>query len=349
MRSMTMTLPKHECDDWIQQIPKVELHVHLEGAIPLDALWELICKYGGDFQARTRKSLDRRFRFKDFPHFIDTWVWKNRFLREYDDFTFIAQHVARNLANQNIRYAELFYSPPDFARMGLTTQKLTEAIWTGLKSVENIETRLVADLVRDFGPKQAAITLQDVNDVKDFGVIGIGIGGSEQKFPPEPFAEVFETARSMGFRTSAHAGEAAGPDSIWGAIQALRVDRIGHGTRAIEDPALMDYLAEHRIPVEMCPISNVRTGIVESIRMHPVRMFVTKGVCVTINTDDPAMFGNSLLDEYRTLITHHAFTKKQIIELHHNAIHSGWMSEQQRVGLLKALHTSTNDMESPHQ
>ncbi len=155
-------------------------------------------------------ALISRFQYSDFPHFIETWLWKNQFLREYDDLTFIAQAVAQDLARQNIRYAEMFFSPPDFFRKGLQTQRITEAVRKGLENVPEIEVALVADLVRDFGPERAAITLQEINEVKHLGVIGVGIGGSEQDYPPEPFEAVFAQARELGFHTDAHAGEAAG-------------------------------------------------------------------------------------------------------------------------------------------
>ncbi len=136
---------------WLTRLPKVELHVHLEGAIPHDALWELIQKYGGDPSCTNRESLGEKFKYRDFPHFIETWVWKNNFLREYEDFTFIAESVAREFARQNIRYAELFYSPGHFAPNGLTPQRITEAIRSGLDAhAGRVTVNLVPDLIRDF-------------------------------------------------------------------------------------------------------------------------------------------------------------------------------------------------------
>ena len=178
----------------------MELHLHLEGAIPLDALWQLVQKYGTDPSVTSLQSLRRKFQYKDFPHFIETWIWKNQFLREYDDFTFIAQAVARNLARQNIRYAEMFYSASRFFGHGLETQKLTEAVRAGLGRVKQIEIGLILDFVRDNGPENAAKNLSEVNEVKQLGVIGIGIGGSEQSYPPEPFADVYELEGCSKFR-----------------------------------------------------------------------------------------------------------------------------------------------------
>lgn len=317
-------------EEWCERVPKVELHVHLEGAIPLAALWELIGKYGGDPSVPNLEALRQRFVFRNFPHFIETWVWKNTFLREYEDFTFIAEATARHLAAQNIRYAEVFYSPPDFARHGLTPQGLTEAVRAGLRRVPQIEIWLIADLVRDFGPERAARTLAQVTEVLDQGVIGIGLGGSEQSHPPEPFWEAFTRARTLGLHTTAHAGEAAGAESIRGALESLKVERLGHAVSAEEDTILLEQLAEWQIPLEMCPLSNLRTGVVAAIEDHPVRRYFERGLLVTVNTDDPLMFGNSLADEYRLLETRFGFSREEVREVIINGIRASWMTEEKK-------------------
>lgn len=322
---------------WFERLPKVELHVHLEGAIPYDALWELLQKYGGDPLVSSMEMLKRQFEYRDFPHFIETWIWKNQFLREYEDFSFIAEAVARDLASQNIRYAEVFFSPPDFMRQGLKAQRLTESIRKGIGRVKEIEVALIADLVRDFGPERGEITLAEINEVKHLGVIGVGIGGSEHDFPPEAFETVFERARQLGFHTSAHAGEAAGAESIWGAIRSLKVDRIGHGTRAEEDEALMVYLVKQKIPIEMCPLSNVRTGVVKSYESHPVRKYFERGMLISINTDDPKMFGNSLAEEYLMLTEKHSFTRLEVKELILAGIRTSWMAEEKKKQMAAAF------------
>ena len=313
---------------WFEDVPKVELHLHLEGAIPHRALWELIQKYGGDPSVPNFEALQSRFEYKDFPHFLQTWVWKNQFLREYEDFTYIAKHVASDLARQNIHYAEVFYSARRFMSNGLDLAMLTQAIRTGLQRQPDIEVALVIDAVRDYGCDSAEELLDQVGGLTELGVIGVGIGGSEHKFPPEPFAPCYERARELGLRTSAHAGEAAGPESIWGAIRALRVDRIGHGTRAQEDDSLLDYLAEHRIPLEMCPLSNVATGVVPSLEEHPIRRYFDRGIMVTVNTDDPKMFGNSLAEEYRLLEETLGFSRDDLRTVILNGIEASWLSEE---------------------
>jgi adenosine deaminase len=315
---------------WYERVPKVELHLHLEGAIPQEALWQLMQKYGGDPAVPNLEALQRKFQYRDFPHFIETWVWKNRFLREYEDFTLIAEAVAKNLVRQNVKYAEMFYTPSDFFRHDLEVQRLTAAIRSGLGRVKQIEIGLILDFCRDRGPENADRNLDAVKEVKQLGVIGVGIGGSEQNYPPEPFAGVYEKARQLGFHTGAHAGEAAGPESIWGAIRSLKVERIGHGTRAIEDETLVRYLAEKQIPLECCPLSNVCTGVVKSIEAHPVKKFFDAGLLVTVNTDDPAMFGNSLAQEYQMLEERLGFSQDEVRKVILNGVKAAWLSNDRK-------------------
>ena len=315
---------------WSNKIPKVELHVHLEGAIPHGALFNLIEKYGGEPTIPDVKALARRFVYKNFAQFIDAWSWKNQFLREYEDFAHIAELTARDMANQNIRYVEMFFSPSLFSRHGLEVQGLAQAVRRGLSKVPEIEVSLVADLVRDYGPESEMTTLERLNEVKTEGLIGIGIGGSEHEYPLEPFKLLFEKARRMGFHVSAHAGEAAGPESIWEAIRHLHVDRIGHGTRAHEDPKLIDYLREHRIPLELCPVSNVRTGVVSAVGEHPIREYFERGLIISVNTDDPKMFGTRLEREYELLVEECGFTRSEIRRLILLGIESSWLSEDRK-------------------
>jgi adenosine deaminase len=322
---------------WYERVPKVELHLHLEGAIPLDTLWQLICKYGGDPSVRTQDALAERFQYRGFAHFLDTWLWKNGFLRETEDFCRIAEAVARDLAAQNLRYVEAHYSPSDFARHGLEPQELTRAIRAGLDKVPEIEIWLIADLVRGRSPADMNVTLDQINEVRDLGVIGVGMGGAEEQHPPEASCAVYQRARRLGFHTTAHAGEAAGPASVWGALRALEVERIGHGTRAHEDPTLLEYLAQQQVPLEMCPLSNVRTAIVPSLREHPIRDYVQRGLLVTVNTDDPKMFNNSLALEYELLEGELGFTRDQIRDLILNGVRASWLPTERQKALIADL------------
>ncbi len=316
---------------WSSQLPKIELHVHLEGAIPHGALFDLIQKYGGDPSLPDVTALARRFEYTNFSEFIEAWAWKNRFLREYEDFSHIAELTARSMADQNIRYAEMFFSPSLFVRKGLGIQELARAVRKGLSRVPEIEISLVADLVRDYGPESEMMTLKALNEVKGEGVIGIGLGGSEHEFPPGPFKAVYEEARLMGFHASAHAGEAAGPESVWSVLRDLRVERVGHGTSVQKDRDLLDHFREHRIPIELCPVSNVRTGAVGSLAEHPIREYFEHGLVISVNTDDPTMFGTTLDAEYELLERECGFARREICGLILHAIESSWLPEDRKI------------------
>lgn len=318
----------------LRALPKVELHLHLEGAIPHDALFALIEKYGGDPAVRSVADLSTQFRFRDFPHFIALWIWKNGFLRAPEDFTLIAEAMARDLVAENVKYAEVFFSPARFQSQGLALAPLCKAIRDGLDRVAAVEVALIPDLVRDLGPEQALAMLDPLAEVgKEAGIVGIGMGGSEHAFPPEPFAAAFDRARALGWRTTVHAGEAAGADSIRGALDVLRVDRIGHGLRAEEDPAVLDRLVASRVPLEMCPLSNVATGVTGAIGEHPIRRYFDRGLMVTVSTDDPGMFGNSMTDELAVLREQFGFTAVELKQLQRNAATAAFLPSERALAL----------------
>lgn len=323
----------------LRRLAKVELHLHLEGAIPLETLWELVKKYGAQAEVRDLVELKRRFEYRDFPHFLETWQWKNGFLREYEDFTFITSAVAQDLAQQNVRYVEAFHSPGDFAVLhGLSVPRITEAVRKGLdEHASEIEVKLIADLTRDWGPERGMGWLHELAELGDRALIGIGLGGSEQSFPPETYRDVYEQARRYGFHTTAHAGEAAGAESIWGALRALGVERIGHGVRAIEDEKLVAYLKEHQIPLEVCPVSNVRTGVVARLEEHPLKDLYAAGLRVSIHTDDPKMFHTRLEDEYAAVMRHLDFGLADVMTLARNAIDSAWCDTSRKIELHREL------------
>lgn len=320
---------------WFARIPKVELHLHLEGAIPLPALWQLVRKHGRADEVGSLEALRQRFAYRDFAHFIDTWIWKNQFLRGYDDFTTIAEAVARALCAQRVLHAEVFFSPPDFP--SLDPARLAEAIRAGLSRVPEVSVLLIADLVRDSGPARAARTLDALDGTRALGVVGVGLGGSEHRYPAAPFAAVYERARAQDLHTCAHAGEADGPASVWSAIDDLRVERLGHATRASEDPRLVAELARRQLPVEACPISNLRTGACATLAAHPVRAFFDAGIPCSVNTDDPEMFGTSLAAELAALHHHLGFTATELRALTLAAARASWLPDAERAALVDRL------------
>ena len=300
----------------IATLPKTELHLHLEGAIPPDVLLDLVHKYGGPEHALDSGQLAERLTYSSFSHFLDTWRWMCGFVREPDDFTRIAEGVAQQLRTQNVRYAECHFSPPDFLGHGLTISDIAVAVRAGLDRVGEPRVALIIDLCRQYGPEKGHRWLAEVIEIaRDTGIVGIGLGGPEHLNPAQPYAEVFRTAEAHGLRRVAHAGEAAGPESIRAALQDLNVERIGHGTNAWLDHELMEYLRDHAIPVEVCPTSNARTGVVASIEQHPVRRLFDFGIPITLSSDDPTFFGADIVSEYELLRKQFGFTDDELAQV----------------------------------
>jgi adenosine deaminase len=317
----------------VAEIPKVELHLHLGGAIPLQVLFTFMQREGSEPSIRTIDDLQKRFTYTDFAHFIETWVWKNKFITHERDFEDIAYSVLRNLSSQNVKYVEAFYSPGDYLTQGLSLQGITDHLIKGKKRAYHdfgICCELIMDLVRNDGPEAGMQRLEEVTPYLEKGVIGIGLGGSEEKYPADPFAPVYQEAQNRGFKLTAHAGEAAGAESIWAAIKKLTVERIGHGVRAYEDPQLVSLLRERQIPLEMCVVSNVRTGVCPSLEDHPIKHYYLEGLMVTVNSDDPTMFNTSINQEYLVLAQTLGFSVDDLKSLSMNGIAASFMSSKDK-------------------
>jgi len=325
--------------DWFDRLPKVELHVHLEGTIPLEVLWQRIVRHGGDSEVRDLEALRRRFHFRDFQHFIATWVWKNRFLRDEQDFIAIGAAFAERCVRERIQYCEAHLSPIDAAQHGLDVPTVIRAVRTGLNQVPGARVALIIDLVRDYGPERAQITLDALDAVRDCGIVGVGLGGHEREHPAELFSAVFTAARERGWRRSVHAGETAGPDSVRAAVTTLHAERIGHGIRAHEDPSLMHLLGERGITLEVCPTSNLRTGVVDRLDRHPLMHLRAAGLSVTVNSDDPTFFHSSLASELRLLHDRLGWTPQTIRDLQIAAAQAAFLDSAQRIALITTLQT----------
>jgi adenosine deaminase len=318
----------------LERMPKIELHIHLEGAIPIDALRLLAEKYSRDLGADPGWAVLRDRAFRGFPDFVAAWRLISGCLREAEDYRLIADALARELIRQEIRYAEVLFSPTLDAVKPLGPQRIVEAVADGFAPWrDRLEVRLVADAVRDNGPAEALGLAEALAEMRHPLVAGMGLGGSEADYPPAPFAPAFERARRAGLRTEAHAGETAGPGSIWEALDTLRVDRISHGVRAASDAGLLDRLVRERIPLTMCPTSNLRLGVVARIEAHPAAAFLRRGLCVILATDDPAVFGSDLPGEFALLDAAFGLTEDEVRRLSWNAVEAAWCGDADKARL----------------
>jgi adenosine deaminase len=323
-------------------LPKTELHVHLEGAIPHQTLLKLIHKYGDRRIVPDLQTLKNKLKFRTFSQFVDAWIWKNNYLREYEDFRLAAKTLSGELAAKGVRYAEVSCSPGDFQRHGLHLQLLAKAIRAGLEDAVTetnnssaIEVNLIVDLGRDCGPTLGARWLEETAEIaRETGIVAVGLGGPELEFPPEPYGPVFRRAEELGLHRVAHAGEAAGVSSIWGAVKTLGVERIGHGT-SFEDPALVQYLCRERIPLEICLTSNVCTGIVDTLESHPFLGYFQSGIPITLSSDDPAMFDTDIVAEYEKARIEFGLSDLDLVRIARTGFEVAFLPEADRAKLLK--------------
>ncbi len=291
-----------QLEELIRRMPKVELHLHLEGTITPRTLLELARRNGVTLPAADEAGVAALFRYRDFGEFLDIFMALARAIVSGEDFERLAYELGLDLAAQAVCYAEVMISPMQYINRGLDLREVIEGTLAGFARAERevgIVLRLALDYGRQYGPDRAWAVLDVVRQTKALGVVGWSIGGNEIGHPPEPFAPIFAAARAAGLGLMAHAGEVVGPASIWGAIDALGVSRLGHGVRAIDDPALMLALRERGIVLDVCPSSNVLTGAVETWPAHPLRRLYDAGILVTINSDDPTFFATTLSEEYR--------------------------------------------------
>ncbi len=324
---------------FVRQMPKVELHLHLEGSIRPATLLELARRHGVDLPARDVDELARWYRFRDFPHFIEVWLAILNCLRDPADFARVTCELGESAAEQGVRYVQVTFVPSTHKRFkGLPYDELWDGIREGAARVEaglGVRLQFVPDFPRNLRPGSGWIeeTLEFAIARRDEGIVALGLGGYEVGNPPEPFAEVFRLARAAGLRAWPHAGETEGPASVWGAVRALEADRIAHGVRAVEDPDLLAHLAERRIACDVCPTSNVCLGVYPSLEAHPIRRLIEAGVPVTVNSDDPPMFGTTLTAELLALARVHRFTPAELAALVRTGVDVSFLPEPEKAAL----------------
>ena len=279
--------------------PKIELHVHLEGTVRPETLLEIAQRNGYELPVDSADELRALYEYRDFAHFIEVFMLTSSALERAEDFRQIVVEYAEEAAQHGAVYLEAIFA------LGLWRGLDSDVVFSGVcdgadeaRERYGIEIRLTPDIARVYSLDEALTVVRYAIKYRDRGVVGVGLGGPEAEHPPEPYAPAFDLARAEGLASVPHAGEHAGPSSIRGALDALGARRIRHGIRAIEDPALLQELADRRVVLDVCPISNVCTRAVSSLEEHPLPLLVAAGAICSISTDDPAMFGTDLSTEY---------------------------------------------------
>jgi aminodeoxyfutalosine deaminase len=281
--------------------PKIELHVHLEATVTPATLLEVARRNRYALPVDTEEDLRALYRYRDFDHFIEVWILTTNAFRRAEDFHRIVVDYAVQASAHGAVYVEGIFSPIERAWRGVGWDEMFAGYCDGVQAAREqhgIEVRLTPDITRGASIDWAMEAVRYAARYRDRGVVGVGLGGEEALYPPEPFAPVFRAAKDAGLGSVPHAGEVVGPASVWGALDALQPDRIRHGVRAVEDPELVRELARRGTVLDVCPTSNLRTGVVRSLAEHPLPNLIAAGVRCSVSTDDPQMFDTDLSREY---------------------------------------------------
>jgi adenosine deaminase len=320
-------MKKDEFYSFLRKIPKAEIHLHAEATISRKTV-QAFLERRPDNKANP-VNVDKLFSYHNLKDFITSFLFVQGLIDKTSDLAIMFEDVASYLRDNNIVYCELFFAPSMFMKKGLDFSEMLTVIQKSIDAIEkrdHLTIKLIVDVSRTFGVENAQTNLDLTLAHRTPMVIGVGLGGDEEKGPAKLFGEVFRIAKSRGLHVVAHAGEVVGPESIWDALRTLKVERIGHGLSAVQDPKLVKYLAEKQIPVEICLTSNLITEkYVTRAEDHPVRPLYDQGVLVVINTDDPTFFDCTIIDEFWQLHTKLKFTMDEIKQLVINGFQASFL------------------------
>ncbi len=334
---------------YVLSLPKAELHLHLEGTVDPATLAELSRRHPNPLSTNnnrytniadsgrvfTEDEARALYQYENFTGFLLAFKAVTERLRTAEDYELVTYRMMQRLHEQNVLHAEVYVSVGVIHWRGGEFAPLFEGLERGRRRGERdfgMSLYWIFDAVRHFGVEAAERVLDETLKLRETSdaIVGIGLGGDERRAAPELFRDVYTRAASEGLRTTVHAGETAGPQSIWAALRELKADRIGHGLRAVEDSALVAYLAEKQVPVEICISSNVLTGCCASLEQHPLRKLFDADVLVTLNTDDPEMFRTTLAREYQVAQDSLGFSISELLKLAQNSFRASFLSEQKK-------------------
>jgi aminodeoxyfutalosine deaminase len=335
-------LKRDEVDpvEWLRGLPKCELHLHLEGTILPETLMALSARH--DTVPLTLDEATALYKYDNFLGFLQSFKAVTERLKGPDDYELITYNMVRELAAQGVVHAEVYISfGIIYFWKKAEVEPYVEAIERGrIRGEKEFGTSLlwIIDAVRHFGVEEGARVFRKAAELRAEypSIVGIGIGGDEARGPADQFKELYAEAKAAGLRLTAHAGESVGPESIWSAIN-IGAERVGHALSAQQDVELMDVLAERQIPLELNVTSNIRTGCCAEFEMHPLKEYFERGLMVTLNSDDPPMFGSNLLEEYMLVHERYGFTLEQMRELAANAVEASFLGPEKKIELVQLV------------
>ena len=327
--------------DLARLLPKTELHVHIEGTLEPEMMFRLGARNGVDLPFPDEEHIRAAYRFNDLQSFLDIYYQGAEVLRTPDDFYDLMSAYLERAAADGVRHAEIFFDPQSHTARGIGFEVFMRGFRDAMSDARRrlgVSADLILCFLRHLSGEDAVATIIEAEPFLD-GVIGVGIDSSERGRPPELFEEAYAGARELGLRAVAHAGEEGPPQYVRSALDALGAERIDHGVRSLEDPDLVDRLRRERIPLTVCPLSNVSLRVVESLSSHPLPAMIEAGLLVSINSDDPAYFGGYIGDNYRETQKALDLGDDTLISLARNSIVSSFLDDARKTALLAELET----------
>jgi adenosine deaminase len=322
--------------EFIQGLPKAELHLHIEGTLEPEMMFELARRNGIKLPYPSVEALRAAYDFRNLQDFLDLYYQGTNVLRERRDFYDLTWAYMQKAKLQAVLHAEIFFDPQAHTRRGVRFADIIEGITAALRDAENrlgLSSRLIPCFLRDLDVADAMATLDQALAYKD-RIVAVGLDSAEVGNPPAKFTQVFARARQEGFLTVAHAGEEGPAAYVREAVDALHVSRIDHGNRSLDDEALVRRLSQARIPLTVCPLSNLRLRVVDDLSNHPLRRMLDKGLLVTVNSDDPAYFGGYVNENYSAIQQAIGLTQEEIVTLARNSFEGSFLDPERKVALI---------------
>jgi len=328
-----------ESSDFVRHLPKAELHLHIEGALEPELMFELARRNGVSLPYTSIEDVRRAYVFSDLQSFLDIYYAGCRVLLTEQDFYDLTWAYLTRAAAQGVRHAEIFFDPQTHTDRGVPFEIVVTGIHRALEEGRarlNITSGLILSFLRHLSEEAAMRTLQDALRFREW-LLAVGLDSSEVGHPPVKFRDVYDRARESGLLAVAHAGEEGPPQYVWEALDILRVRRIDHGVRSIEDPRLVSRLVEEQIPLTVCPLSNVKLRVFPDLSSHNLKQMLDRGLLVTVNSDDPAYFGGYVADNFQASVAALDLSREQQLQLARNSFVASFLPEEQKRAYVQAL------------
>ena len=325
--------------EFIQNLPKAELHLHIEGTLEPEMMFELAQRNKIELPYKSVSEVKEAYNFEDLKSFLDIYYQGSKVLQTERDFYDLTWAYLQKAAEQNVRHTEIFFDPQTHTERGIAFETVYQGIYRALQDGKDklgISSQLILSFLRHLTQERAFATLEQALPYKDT-MVGVGLDSAEQGNPPSKFKEVFAKAQAEGFLSVAHAGEEGPPEYIWEAINLLNVSRIDHGVRSMEDADLLDYLTDKQIPLTVCPLSNVELNVFDSMTEHNLKELLQQGICVTVNSDDPAYFGGYVAENYQAAQSALDLTEKELYQIAKNSFQASFLPPETKFKLIAEL------------